>query len=53
MTHRNPVAHVTVNHAWRLTVRPVPPAERSADLALLRAALGLPSDTEVRWSACR
>jgi hypothetical protein len=52
-TSRNPTQYVTVRVPWRLTARPVEPVERRADLALLRAALGLPPGTEVRWSTCR
>lgn len=49
MTSNNPTQHVTVSHGFRVTVRPPTSAltARSADEALLRAALGLPPDADV------
>lgn len=46
MTKSNPTQHVTVSHGFRVTVRPRRDrlTARSADEALLRAALGLPRD---------
>lgn len=47
MTRNNPTQHVTVRHGFRVTVgggRRDRLTARSADEALLRAALGLPRD---------
>lgn len=47
------VKHVVVLHRVATTYRPPASPTRAADLALLRVALGLPADAEVRWSTCR
>jgi hypothetical protein len=53
VTRNAPAQYVVVRHDWRVTVPSTPRTPPSADVALLRAALGLPPGASpvVRTSA--